>query len=184
MFTPIHRALGLDPGDLTSQMLEQAVEKKVEEAGDLDRKQSVYDPRNPHWQDEAAKDIAAMANSGGGWIVFGVAEDGEANGASQITSVEWNAATQQRLLRATYARVRPPVLGLEFFSLHLHRREGHVVVLRVPDSAAEPHFARKGDDAFIAPCRNGPHTVFMSDREIESAFRERFQRAANRERQL
>ena len=27
--------------------------------------------------EEAAKDIAAMANSGGGWIVFGVKESGD-----------------------------------------------------------------------------------------------------------
>lgn len=182
MFTPIHRALGLEPGTLTWQMLEQAVEKKVEETADLDWKQSVYDSRNPQWQDEAAKDIAAMANSGGGWIVFGIAEDGEANGASDIRPVAWGADTQQRLLRAAYARIGPPVLGLEFFPLP--GGGGHVVLLRVPDSPDAPHFARKGEDAFVAPRRNGPHTVFMSDREIERGFRERFQQAEDRERQL
>ena len=56
-----------------------------------------------------------MSNSGGGWIVFGVAEDGESIGASKLTPVEWNAAAQQRILRTAYARVGPPVIGLEFF---------------------------------------------------------------------
>lgn len=182
MFTPIHRALGLEPGEPTWQMLEHAVAQKVEETADLDWKRSVYDSRSPHWQDEAAKDIAAMANSGGGWIVFGVAEDGEANGASAISPVAWSADTQQRLLRAAYARIGPPVLGLEFFPLA--GDGGQVVLLRIPDSRDAPHFARKGDDAFVAPRRNGPHTVFMGDREIERGFRERFQRAADRERAL
>lgn len=182
MFTPIHRALGLEPGDLNWQMLEQAIEEKVEESADLDWKTSVYDPRKPAWQDEAAKDIAAMANSGGGWIVFGIAEDGESNGASGITPVAWTADVQQRLLRAAYARIGPPVLGLEFFPLA--GDDGHVVLLRIPDSPEAPHFARKGDDAFVAPRRNGPHTVFMSDREIERGFRERFQQAEDREREL
>ena len=45
-------------------------------------------------------------------------------------------------------------------------------------------FIGKGDDAFVAPRRNGPHTVFMSDREIERSFRERFQRFDDREHQL
>lgn len=182
MFTPIHRALGLEPGDVTWQMLEQSVEQKVEETADLDWKRSVYDIRDPHWQDEAAKDIAAMANSGGGYIVFGVAEDGAANAASAIRPVEWNADKQQRLLRAAYARIGPPVLGLEF--IPVSSDGGQIVLLRVPDSPDAPHFARKGDVALVAPRRNGPHTVFMSDREIERGFRERFQQAEDREREL
>lgn len=182
MFTPIHRVLGIEPGEITRDLIEAAVERKVEETADLDWKTALYDSRKPNWQDEMAKDVAAMANSGGGWIVFGVEEDGEANGASKVTPVEWNAAAQQRILRAAYARVGPPVLGLEFFPLDVE--EGHVVLLRVPDSADAPHFARKGDDAFVAPRRNGPHTAFMSDREIERSFRERFQRSDDREHQL
>lgn len=182
MFTPIHRALGIEPGPITVALIDQAIQRKVEETADLDWKTSLYNTQKPNWQDEVAKDVAAMANSGGGWIVFGVAEDGEANGASEITPVQWNSAAQQRLLGAAYARVGPPVLGLQFFPLDAD--EGHIVVLRVPDSTDAPHFARKGDDAFVAPRRNGPHTVFMSDREIERSFRERFQRSDDRERRL
>ncbi|MDA4827485.1 helix-turn-helix domain-containing protein [Kocuria rhizophila] len=86
MFTPIHRALGLKPGDITWDLIECAVEQKVEEAVDLDWKQCDYlDSRNPQWQDEVAKDIAAMANSGGGWIVLGVAEDRAISAAAEIT---------------------------------------------------------------------------------------------------
>lgn len=182
MFTPIHRALGIEPGALSPALISTAVERKVEETADLDWKSALYDPRKPNWQDEAAKDVAAMANSGGGWIVFGIVEDGKANGAFQIAPVEWNATEQQRILRTAYARIGPPVLGLEFFPLDVD--EGQVVLLRVPDSSDAPHFARKGDDAFVAPRRNGPHTVFMSDREIERSFRERFQRSDDREHHL
>ena len=56
--------------------------------------------------------------------------------------------------------------------------------MRVPDSADAPHFAKKGDDAFVAPRRNGPHTMYMSDREIERGFRERFQHVDDQERLL
>jgi len=47
-----------------------------------------------------------------------------------------------------------------------------------------PHFARKGDDAFRAPWRNGPHTEFMTERDIERGFRERFQRGVEQEKTL
>lgn len=182
MFTPIHQALGIEPGDLSLSLIEQAVEHGVRETGALDWKTNVYDPRKPQWDDEAAKDVAAMANSGGGWIVFGVAEDSETSAAMDISPIQWKADMQQRILRVAYARIGPPVLGLEFYPLPA--TEGSVVMMRVPDSSDAPHFARKGDVAFVAPRRNGPHTVFMNDREIERGFRERFQQADNREQQL
>lgn len=101
---------------------------------------------------------------------------------ASISSVQWNADMQQRILRVAYACIGPPVLGLEFFPLPA--TEGSVVMMRVLDSPDAPHFARKGDVVFIAPRCNGPHTVFMNDRKVERRFRERFQQADNREQRL
>lgn len=182
MFTPIHQALGLEPSELSIELIERAVEEGVQETASLDWKRKFYDSRRPGWDDEAAKDIAAMANSGGGWIVFGVAEDKETSAASELEPIPWNSDEHQRILRTAYAHIGPPVLGLEFFSFL--KDDGHVVMMRVPDSREAPHFARKGNDAFVAPRRNGPHTAFMSDREIERGFRERFQHRDDEERQL
>lgn len=185
MFTPIHRALGLEAGNASIDLIQQAIGHGVEETSDLDWKQSVYNSRRPNWDEEAAKDIAAMANSGGGWIVFGVKEGGDTNAASEIVPIAWSAAEQQRILRAAYAKVGPPVIGIEFYDIPCGDEcDGSVVMMRVPDSADAPHFARKGDNAFVAPRRNGPHTVYMSDREIERGFRERFQHVDDRERLL
>lgn len=185
MFTPIHRALALEPGNISINLFKQAVEHSVEETSDLDWKRVAYDSRKPRWDEEAAKDIAAMANSGGGWIVFGVEEDGDKNAASRIAPISWSATDQQRILRAAYVKIGPPVVGLEFHQIECGDEDsGSIVMMRVPDSADAPHFAKKGDDAFVAPRRNGPHTVYMSDREIERGFRERFQHADDQERLL
>lgn len=182
MFTPIHQALGLEPSELSIELIERAVEAGVQETASLDWKRDLYDSRDPAWNDEAAKDIAAMANSGGGWIVFGVVEDKETSVASEFRPIRWNAKEHQRILRTAYSHIGPPVLGLEFFDFP--KDDGRVVMMRVPDSREAPHFARKGNDAFVAPRRNGPHTAFMSDREIERGFRERFQQGEDDERQL
>lgn len=186
MFTPIHRELGIPPGELTLGILQQAVDSRVEETADLDWKRSIYDRRKPGWDYEAAKDIAAMANSGGGWIFFGVEEDQENSAAARLYPVQWNSDIQQRIFRVSYAKIGPPVLGIQFFTIAINdaENEGCVVAMRVPDSRDAPHFAKKGDDAFVAPRRNGPHTVPMSDREIERGFRERFQYADDKERLL
>lgn len=182
MFTPIHQALGLEPGELSIELIERAVEHGVQESTSLDWKSEFYDSRRPGWDDEAAKDIAAMANSGGGWIVFGVVEEKETSAASELKPIRWNSDEQQRILRTAYAHIGPPVIGLEFFAFP--NGDGHIVMMRVPDSREAPHFARKGNDAFVAPRRNGPHTAFMSDREIERGFRERFQHRDDAEDQL
>ena len=185
MFTPIHRALGLEAGNASIDLIQQAIDHGVEETSDLDWKQAVYNSRKPNWDEEAAKDIAAMANSGGGWIVFGIKEGGATNAACEIVPIAWSAAEQQRILRTAYAKVGPPVIGIEFYDIPCgDEGGGSVVMMRVPDSADAPHFARKGDNAFVAPRRNGPHTVYMSDREIERGFRERFHHVDDRERLL
>ncbi|MGB4634921.1 MAG: ATP-binding protein [Actinomycetaceae bacterium] len=182
MFTPIHRALGAEPSEVNKELLKKAVEQSVRESSDLDWKKSFYHSSKQGWMDEAAKDLAAMANSGGGWIVFGVQEDQYSESAAEITPIRWSKVEQQKLLQVSYARVSPGLVGIEFTEVEFE--EGSVVLVRVPDSPDAPHFARKGDNAFTAPRRNGPHTVYMSEREIERGFRERFQKRDFREEHI
>ena len=186
MFTPSHRALGLEPGNLTMNDINQAIAEKVEETADLDWKKKSYGTQNNDEMEEAAKDIATMANSGGGWIVFGIKEDGENNAASSVNPIQWSADNERRIRNIAYSKIGPPVVGIEFFKIPCEETpdDRYVVLMHIPESADAPHFARKGDDAFRAPWRNGPHTVFMTERDIERGFRERFQRGAEQEKTL
>lgn len=186
MFTPIHRALGLEPGNLTMNDINQVIAEKVEETADLDWKKKFYGIQNNAVMEEVAKDISAMANSGGGWIVFGIKEDGENNAASSVNPIQWSADNERQIRNIAYSKIGPPVAGIEFFKIPCGENpdEGYIVLMHIPDSVYAPHFARKGDDAFRAPWRNGPHTVFMTERDIERGFRERFQRGVEQEKTL
>lgn len=179
MLTPVHRALGLPAGPFEMSLIYKCVESGIRESDDLDWKQAVYPTQKPNWQEEAAKDIAAMANSGGGWIVFGVEDrDDQAVG---VKPVPWSSKEEQRLRQAAYTHIAPPVVGLEF---HIAPdAQGSVVAMRIPDSKERPHLSRKGE-TFQAPQRNGAHTVFMNEREIERAYRLRFQDSLSRENDL
>ncbi|MCU1699124.1 MAG: ATP-binding protein [Mycobacterium sp.] len=76
-FTALHRSLGLPPGPLTDEILDAATAAGVVEADDLDWK-SELPPAKGLPQTDFPKDIASMANSGGGIIVYGVEEDQKA----------------------------------------------------------------------------------------------------------
>ena len=123
--------------------------------------------------------MAAFANNGGGLIIYGVAESN--SGAASIESVEdWNESDEQRLRSWAYTLIQPPIHGLEFQHLTGDENdENGVVALSIPSSPDVPHFViQKG--SLRAPRRYGSHTVDMSEREIEKAYRLRFEdRRAN-----
>lgn len=185
MFTPIHRALGLEPGDLTLEIIKKAIEEGLEETADFDMKRVVPNLKEDKSKQEIAKDIAAMANSGGGWIIYGVGE-GASGIAGSIHPCKWTATEEQQMFTIARTKIDPPVEGIEFSKIPCGENpdEGYIVLMHVPDSADTPHFARKGDDAFRAPRRNGPYTVFMTERDIERGFRERSQRGVEQEKTL
>lgn len=185
MFTPIHRALGLEPGNLTLELIEKAIEAGLEETADFDMKRVVPDLKADKSKQEVAKDIAAMANSGGGWIIYGVGE-GATGIAGSIHPCEWEAKEEQQMLTIAYTKIDPPVIGLDFNKISCGENpdEKYLVLMHIPDSADAPHFARAEKNNFSAPRRNGPHTNPMTYRDIERGFRERFQRGAEQEKTL
>ena len=184
MFTPIHRALGLEPGNLTLELIEKAIEEGLEETADFDMKRVVPNLKEDKSKQEIAKDIAAMANSGGGWIIYGVGE-GASDIAESIHPCEWTATEEQQMLNIAYTKIDPPVVGLEFNKISCgENSDKKLVLMHIPDSVDAPHFARVEKNNFSAPRRNGPHTKPMTYRDIERGFRERFQRRAEQEKTL
>lgn len=184
MFTPIHRALGLEPGNLTMNDINQAIAEKVEETADFDMKRVVPNLKEDKSKQEIAKDIAAMANSGGGWIIYGVGE-GASDIAGSIHPCEWTATEEQQMLNIAYTKIDPPVVGLEFNKISCgENSDKKLVLMHIPDSVDAPHFARAEKNNFSAPRRNGPHTKPMTYRDIERGFRERFQRGVEQEKTI
>jgi Putative DNA-binding domain len=107
-FTPLHRLLGRQPGPLTDDMLDAAIEQGIRETDDLDWKSELPKAKDLS-QSDVVKDIAAMANSGGGMIVFGVKEiDKAANGRKDVG--ELDQAYERTLRSVAVSGIQPPVL--------------------------------------------------------------------------
>lgn len=173
ILTPLHRALGREAAPLDPSILREAIESNLAEAADLDWKKELPHAKNDEAGDEFAKDVAAMANSGGGWIVYGVEEDGQSR-AKKLSPVQWRADDARRLRAFAYGRVYPPAVGVDFDVVDVDG--GVVVAMHVPDSVEAPHFARYRQNGLRSPRRNGADTVFMSEHEIERAYAARFAR--------
>jgi hypothetical protein len=180
-FTAIHRALGLPPQPLDWALIEQAVSSHVREQSDLDWKRERHDAKDD-WQDEFAKDAAAMANSGGGLLVLGVNEDrGTAEATGFAHSVTLTDGDERKFRSVIYSRVYPPVSGVTFEQVDGAGRS--VVIIRVPSSREAPHLIEK-QQLFGAPFRDGTRTEWMHERQLAAAYRVRFAETADLARRL
>ena len=168
-FTALHRALGIAPGPLTDELLDAAVNSGVMETDDLDWK-SELPPAKGLPQTDFPKDVAAMANSGGGVIVFGVRES-QKTATERVDVGEFDEAYERSLRSAAITAISPPVFGLK---VHRLGAEGaRAVVVEVPASVDGPHLIYRSD-YFGAPVRNDSDTVWMKERQIEAMYRARF----------
>jgi hypothetical protein len=168
-FTALYRAVGAAPGPLTGSLLDAAVAAGVVETSDLDWK-SELPPAKGLTQTDFPKDVAAMANSGGGVIVYGVRESQKA--ATERVDVGEIAETYERALRsAAITAISPPVFGL---NVHCLGTDGsRAVIVEVPASVDGPHLIYR-NEYFGAPVRNDSDTAWMKERQIEAMYRARF----------
>lgn len=196
-WTALHAALGDTTSDLTFDMIVRSCDAGIEETSALDWKMTLPlteakgDARN-HQKAELAKDIAAMANSGGGLIVYGVVES-ETPGVSAAERVEPVGTVDdivlQQIRQVAGSLIYPPVVGLDLIQLApADDPAGGVLALVVPDSTAMPHLVHpenhKTFEYFMAPYRHGPHTERMVEQQLATAYRQRDQAARTRAAQL
>lgn len=167
-FTALHRSLGLAPSALTDEILNAAITAGVVETDDLDWK-SELPPAKGLPQTDFPKDIASMANSGGGMIVYGVEEDQKTATGRKDTG-DLIEVHERALHGAAITAITPPVFGLEIHQLGTNPR---AVAVIVPASVDGPHLIFRGE-YFGAPIRNNADTVWMKERQIEATYRARF----------
>lgn len=196
-WTPLHAALGETSTVLTFEMIERAVGQRLMESASLDWKgemplvaQKSDHKRFNSERYELAKDIAAMANSGGGVIIYGVSEtkiDGR-TAAGKVAGLP--AVTEdhkKQIHQLAFSMVHPPIGGLELMEvLPDGRSDGGVLAMIVPDSPDAPHLVvHKGDGGYFqAPWRSGADTFFMTERQLADAYRRREQTRKDHDEEL
>jgi hypothetical protein len=151
-------------------MLNAAVQAGLTETNDLDWKLELP-PAKGLPQTDFPKDIAAMANSGGGLIVYGVRESQKA-ATARVDVGELDEVYERSLRSAAITAISPPVFGLNI--IQLGEEGNRAVAVEVPASVDGPHLIYR-NDYFGAPVRNDSDTVWMKERQIEAMYRARFE---------
>ena len=169
-FTSLHRLLGRGPSPLTDEMIDEAVAQGIAETDDLDWKASLPPTKRLN-ESDFPKDIAAMANSGGGVIVYGISEQ-EKKAAGRVDTGTMTEVHERSLRSVAVTAIVPPVFGLDI--VQLGEEGNRCLAVVVPASADGPHLIYR-NEYFGAPIRNNADTVWMKEHQIEAMYRARFE---------
>jgi hypothetical protein len=178
----LHEYLGRPPGAVEFAMVRQCADDGLAEADDLDWKEFLPNGRDPQAAAEFAKDVAAMANTRGGLIIYGVSDRPVA--FKGIQSADANPDQYAKWVRNL---VQPYLAGLELYDLVSDDGSEALFVVDVPASELAPHSVAfdhtkdqaKAQYASVTPYRSGSHTEWMAEHQIARAYADRLARAAD-----
>ena len=156
--------------DTSQADLERLVTDQVREGPHIDFKRDypvAWDNSTKH---ELLADVSAFANAGGGDLVFGVAEDGDAQAEAVVPQVLGNADQEVRRIQdflLTLVEPRLPGVQVHAVAVDVAGAQGHVIIVRVPQSWAGPHRVKTNQHFFV---RDGLRKRQLDVPEIRSLF--------------
>ena len=154
----------------TQAQIAQFVSDQTREGPHLDFKRDFPTTWNEATKHEFLADTTAFANSGGGDLIFGIEEDGQAQALAVVPQAIPNADQEIRRLQDFLLNLTEPRLpGVEVHAVQVSVSgiEGHVIIVRIPQSWAGPHRVKTNQHFFI---RDGLRKRQLDVPEIRSLF--------------
>jgi len=143
---------------LTADDIQRIVTERIQETESLDFKRQLPDSGK---NDDLAKAIAALANTAGGVLIYGIAEDADSR-AEALAPVELRGCTERIALVA--GTLDEPVKPTSIYTVQQAPGYGYVVV-DIPLSNRAPHFHNG-----VAYGRTPKTTTTLSRRQIGELF--------------
>lgn len=184
MVSALHRVLNISESTpITHDLFERLIAEKVREQTDLDYKATAYDFDDETKRFELAKDICAMANSGGGWIICGLGEKKEI--PTGFSPLNLDPKSETKIRELIEKRIEPS-LQIDIYVVSRDDDTDTILAIKIPDSAQRPHLlrAKKTADAtksFVVPVRDGARTAWIGERELRKMYTDQRERSEQQE---
>lgn len=159
-----------DLSSITQANIEQLVADQVREGPHHDFKRELPTAWNDAAKHEFLADTTAFANSGGGDLIFGIDEDGQAHASRIVPQVISNVDQEVRRLQDFLLNLAEPRLHgvkIQPVQVSVSGTNGYVLIVRVPQSWAGPHRVKTNQHFFI---RDGLRKRQLDVPEIRSLF--------------
>jgi hypothetical protein len=156
------------------EYLNQLIRVGEQESLNLDYKQSAALGKEDKKKNELSKDVSALANSAGGFLVYGMIEDGHVPTAIDV-GVDRNVLSKEWLESVINGSIKPAVENIVIQPISVGGGDQVVYVVEVPQATKRaPHQARD----FRYYKRNNFESTPMEDYEVRDLMRRGLEYAA------
>jgi hypothetical protein len=156
--------------DVAQVNLDQLVAESAREGPHLDFKRDLPAAWTNDAKHEFLADVTAFANAGGGDLIFGVDEDGQAQASALAPQPIANPDQEVRRLQdflLNLVEPRLPGVQIQAVPVTVGTTTGYSVVVRVPQSWAGPHRVKTNQHFFV---RDGLRKRQLDIPEVRSLF--------------
>lgn len=152
--------------DLSLGDFQALIDNHVPEGPHLEYKEAAYSGKASDIR-EMLRDITALANAEGGYLVMGIRED-HAGRAAALSPIDDPKTKAQAIQQACLDGIQERIPGLEVVAYEIGFNQG-IIVIHVPPSEQRPHMmARDHSTDFF--CRYGTDKRAMTLGEIREAI--------------
>jgi len=155
----------LDKTDFTEQDIHDIITSKFEESINIEFKSAGSLSQAPLVKKEISKDVSAFANSDGGLIFYGIAEENHV--ASELSFVDGNAFTKEWLENVITSNIQQRIENLKIIPVRFDNDISKTVyVIKIPKSPNRPHI--NGDKKYYR--RYNFQSVAMEEYEVRDSY--------------
>ena len=156
--------------DTTQAHLDHLVADQTPEGPHVDFKRDLPAAWDNATKHEFLADVSAFANTGGGDVIYGIGEDGNAQASALVPQVLGNVDQEVRRLQDFLLNsVEPRLPGAQVHpvEVNVNGTAGHAIIVRTPQSWAGPHRVKTNQHFFL---REGARKRQLDVPEIRGLF--------------
>jgi hypothetical protein len=162
-------ALPANIRDVTPADLERLVADQAQEGPHLDFKRDLPTNWDNSARNEFVADVSAFANAGGGDLVYGIEENGDARASALVPQVVNQDQEVRRLQDLMLNSVEPRIPGAQVHAVEVSNSgiNGYAIIIRVPPSWVGPHRVKTNQHFYL---REGARKRQLDVPEIRGLF--------------